>query len=484
MKRYLSLTCCVILVLSLLAACGSGSAAKIEVAVAVNTTGITISPEIIAAPEVAKPVTIKVGIWPLDSDETGKKSWEVYSKEFTTKYPHITLQPEPYSYSSETFIPKAKSGQVPTIFHTYYTESKKLIANGYVADVSEMAKKYGFDTAINPNILNLVTQDNKIYGIPRDGYVLGLYLNMNLFIQAGLIDANGLPMYPKTWEELAQTAKIIKDKTGKAGMFIPSKDHVGGWHFNNLAWCFGAELEKKVGGKWVNGIASPETIAALQYVKDLKWKYDVLLPDTLMSWGDWIRNFGTDQVGMVIAAPDVITLPVNDYKMSKDAIAMVAVPAGPTGAQFSLTGGTSYMFAANASPDQIDACFKLLEVIGRGPNIETDTLAVIEQELKDRSDKNLPVGPRPIVFWTNQERLDSENEIYKMYTNVNMDLFKPYYDIAYKGVKAEEPYNCQDLYGELDTCLKIVLADKNADPKALLEKAAVDFQTKFLDKIK
>jgi multiple sugar transport system substrate-binding protein len=170
--------------------------------------------------------------------------------------------------------------------------------------------------------------------------------------------------------------------------------------------------------------------------------------------------------------------------MSKDAIAMAPVPAGPTGAQFSLTGGTTYMFAANATPDQIDACFKLLEVIGKGPIADADTLASIEQDLKDKSAKNLPVGPRPIVLWTNQERLDAENGIYKTYTNVNMDLFKPYYDLAYKGMKAEEPFSCQDLYGVLDTCLQVVLTDKNADPKALLEKAATEFQTKFLDKVK
>lgn len=475
MKKIIRVVVCLTLVLSLLAGC-SGKTEK--------TGGGSATPAAnSAAKETPKPVTIKVGIWPQDNDEAGKKSWEVYQKNMAAKYPHITLQPEPYNYAPETFIPKAESGQVPNIFQTWYTEPSKLIANGYVADISEMAKKYGYDKGINPDVLKVVSKDGKIYGIPRDGYALGLYINMNLFKQAGLVDEKGLPKYPKTFEELAETAKIIKDKTGKAGMFFPTKDHVGGWHFTALAWCFGAEFEKKVDGKWVSGLDSPEAIAALQYVKDLKWKYDVLLPNALLSWGDWIKNFGTDQVGMTFAAPDALRNPVNDYKMSKDAIAMAPIPKGPKG-QFSLMGGTTFMFAANNTPEQTDAAFKLLEVVGRAPNADPDTMAAFEADLKDQNSKNYPVGPKPIVIWVNQARLDAEDAIYKKYTNVNMDLFKPYYDTAYKGLRPEEPYSCQDLYGILDTCLQVVITDKNADPKELLEKASKEFQTKFLSKVK
>lgn len=477
MKKYASLTVCLLLVLSLFSAC-TADVWNMGLAAGGNRKDV---PEPTAQPQ--KPVTITVGIWPQDNDEAGKKSWEVYSRNFTAKYPNITLQPEPYVYAPETFLPKAESGQAPSIFQTWYTEPKKLIANGYASDITEMATRYGYDTAVNPEVLKIVTVDSKIYGIPRDAYSLGLYINMNLFKQAGLVDQKGLPIYPKTFDELAITAKSIKEKTGKAGMFFPTKDHVGGWHFVNLAWSFGAEFEKQVDGRWISGMNSREAVAALQYIKDLKWKYDVLLPNALLSWGDWIKNFGTDQVGMTFAAPDTLRNPVSDYSMSKDAIAMAPMPSGPKG-QYSLLGGTIYMFPSNNTPEQLDACFKLLEVIGRGPKTDPDTMAAFEADLKDQNSKNYPVGPKPIVIWTNPERLSAEDAIYKKYTNVNMELFKPYYDMAYKGLKPEEPISCQDLYGELDNCLQVVITNKDADPKALLEKASKDFQTKFLDKAK
>lgn len=480
MKKIMSAVLCLAFVLSLLAGCGN-SANTGNTASSGSTTAATQGTT--AKEEAPKPVTIKVGIWPQDTDEAGLKSWEVYKQKMDEKYPYITLQPESYSYTPETFIPKAESGQVPSLFYTAFTEPSKLINNGYVADVTDIAKKYGYDTAINPEVMKIASKDGKIYGVPTAAYALGLFINMNLFKQAGLVDEDGLPKYPKTFDELAQTAKIIKDKTGKAGMFFPTKDHVGGWHFTQLAWCFGAEFEKQVDGKWVSGIDSPETIAALQYVKDLKWKYDVLLPSTLLSWGDWIKNFGTDQVGMTFAAQDGLRWPVNDYKMSKDAIAMAPIPSGPKG-QFALMGGTVIMFAANNTPEQTDACFKLIDVIGKGPSADADSMAAFEVDLKDQNAKNYPVGPKPITIWTNKDRLDAEDAIYKKFTNVNMDLFKPYQDNGAKNLKSEEPYYTQDLYGVLDTCLQVVLTDKNADPKAVLEKASKDFQSKFLDKAK
>ncbi|ADQ05829.1 extracellular solute-binding protein family 1 [Caldicellulosiruptor hydrothermalis 108] len=428
-------------------------------------------------------VSIRVGIWPLDNDEAGKKAWQKYEQNFKKKYPNIKLIPDPYSYSPETFLPKAESGDLPNIFYTWFTEPRKIIPAGYAADITTYAKKYGYDKAINPDVLKLLTYNGKIYGIPRDGYALGLYLNMNLFKKAGLVDKNGLPKYPKTWDELRKTAQIIKQKTGKAGFFMPSKDNVGGWHFTAIAWSFGAEFEKKVGNKWVQGLDSPGAVAALQFIKDLKWKYNVLLPNTLLSWGDWIKYYGTDQVGMVLAAPDVINLPVQDYKMSKDAIAIVPIPKGPKG-QYTLMGGTAIMFSSNSTPAQIDACFKLLEVIGMSPKVNKETLNAIEISLKEKAAQGLPVGPRALPVWINKERVQAEDAIYKKYTNVNMALFKPYYDEAFKHLKPEEPYYTQDLYRILDGCIQQVLTNKNADPKKILQAAGREFQTKFLDKVK
>ncbi|KOF56038.1 MULTISPECIES: ABC transporter substrate-binding protein [Clostridium] len=461
-KRILSLLMCSIVIATTFAGCGSTSSDKING---------------------HKQVTINVGMWPQDNDKAGQALWKGYQAKMKKKYPYITLKPDRYEFSPDTFMPKAASGQLPTVYYAYYTEANKIMSANYAADITKYVHEYGYDKALNPTISKIYQSNGKYYGLPYDGYALGLYMNMNLFKKAGLVDSNGLPKYPKSFDELAQDAVIIKHKTGKAGMFIPTKDHVGGWQFVQLAWNFGAQFEKKVNGKWVNGINSPETVAALQYVKDLKWKYDVLLPSTLLGWDDWIKNFGTDQVGMVMAAPDAIINPVNDYKMSKDAIAMASIPSGSSG-QYSLLGGDAYLVAPNATADQIDAVFKLFQVMGYTPKADTESLSGLESDLKSKASVNEPTGLPGLPVWVNKDRVDAQNNLYKKYRNVNYDLFKPYYDSAFNNVKVEEPYNTQDLYGVLDSCLQVVLTNKNADPKSVLDKAANDFQTRFLDKVK
>lgn len=477
MKKLLSMAISSVLTVSLLAGCGPK----------VTTNDVSTKDNVTAEiPETAEkqpePVTISIGFWPAESKEADNKVYEEYKRICEEKYPWITIVPDYYDYTPETFIAKAESGQLPTVFTAWLTETNKLIENGYVADLTETVKKYGYDTALNKGMLDLMSKDGKIYGLPRDGYALGLYMNVDMFKEAGLVDAEGMPKYPKTFDELAEMAKTITDKTGKAGMFMPTQGYNGGWHFNNIAWNFGAQFEKEVDGKWVANLNSPEVIAALQYVKDLKWKHNVLLENAMLGWPEWIQNFGTEQVAMVLAAPDAIDLPVNDYKLNKDKIAIAPVPAGP-GGQYSLMGGTPYMFASNATPEQLDAAFKFLEITGYTPKVDPVALAGREQQLKDRADKGIPVGPQPLQAWINPERVSAESALYDKYCNVNMDLFKPYYDNVNNTLHAEEPYYTQDLYAILDECIQKVILDQNADPKAVLEEANKKFQDKFMNNI-
>jgi len=220
---------------------------------------------------------------------------------------------------------------------------------------------------MNPAVKTLLSKDGKIYGIPRDAYALGLMLNVDLFRKAGLVDRNGVPMYPKTWDELAQVAQTIKQKTGSAGLCLLAKDNAGGWHFTNIAWGFGAVFEVQRGGKWIAQLNSPEVVAALQYVKDLKWKYNVLTADpTNEDWGTGFRAIGTGAAAMYIAAQDAVNQPTEVNGLPVGDLALVPVPAGPKG-QYSLMGGTPYMFAANATSAQIAAALRYLEIWAAPP---------------------------------------------------------------------------------------------------------------------
>lgn len=426
-------------------------------------------------------VQLKLGIWPEESQTAEVEINMELKAKFEEMYPNIEVIPSFYKYAPDTFMPLAASGELPTVYETWFTEPQKIIDNGFGRDITDAVKKAGFDKDLNPAIKDLLSRDGALYGLPRDGYALGMYVNMNLFREAGLVDANGLPLYPKTFDELIETAKTIKEKTGKAGMYIASKDNVGGWHFSNLAWNFGAQFSREENGKIVANIDSPEVLEAFQYVSNLKWKHDVLLENTLLGWGEWIQNFGTDQVAMVFAAPDVVQLPVNDYGMSKDSIGIVPIPEGPHGDQFSLMGGTPYMFAPEATDAEIDAALKWLDFTGRLGSIDEEGLASRRTDLELKAEAGHPVGPQALKVWMNDDTNKKIDALYAELENVDMGLFENYYNVSQYNLKAEEPYYAQDLYKLLDGILQAVLNDADVDISAMLKEADSTYQSNFLD---
>ncbi|MDR3493696.1 MAG: extracellular solute-binding protein [Ancalomicrobiaceae bacterium] len=59
------------------------------------------------------------------------------------------------------------------------------------------------------------TKDGKLYGMPIDTWSELFHINMDLFKKAGLVNADGTPIFPKSPEELIAQAEQFKAKTGK-----------------------------------------------------------------------------------------------------------------------------------------------------------------------------------------------------------------------------------------------------------------------------
>jgi multiple sugar transport system substrate-binding protein len=429
-----------------------------------------------------KKVTLVVGDWPRENEPARVATFKKYQKIMLDRY-NVEVVPDYYQYAVSSFLPKAAAGTLPILYNSWFTEVQKIVENGYAADITAPMKKAGWHKALNPQILPLISDKGKIYAIPKYAYVQGLECNIELFKAAGLVDANGVPKAPKTYEELAQTAKIIKDKTGAAGFILETNNNCGGWHFMNIAWSYGVVFEKRVGGKWTAAFNSPEGVAALQYVKDLKWKYKVLPDTTLLDWASGQQVLATNQGSMLFfnaTDHDGFNFQIDNYKISKDNIAMFSLPAGPKG-RYAQIGGDIWMFAPNATKAQIEAGLKWLELLGKSPQF-TDEIK--ENEIAnyktDVAGKHV-VGGKELQIWTDKAAIKARDELRSKYINVNLAMFKDYNENK-ATLRSEEPIACQELYKELDKVIQAVLTDANADPKALLDKAAANFQKDVLDK--
>lgn len=481
MSKLVSILLCLLLVVSMFAACGGKDTPKDP---AGNDTGEN-TPKPTKAAEDADPTDapaeepeefeLTLGIWPEDTLTAEIELHNGYVEKFNETHSNVTVVPAYYKYAVDTFVPLAESGKLPVVFETWYTDTQKLINGGYVADITDILEERGWLDDINPTIRDLMSKDGRCYGIPRDGYALGLMVNIELFEEAGLVDAQGYPMYPKTWEELAQTAKTIKDKTGAAGLCLLSMDEAGGWHFTNIAWGFGATFTKVTAdGLFECTIDTPEAIAAMEFVRSLKWEYDVLTDDpTVENWGTGFTQLGTGGAAMYMAANDAVAMPTYSNGLNKDKLAIVPIPAGPSG-QYSLSGGTPYMFSKDATPEQINAALDYIVIMGKGPEISDGFKADAEYRVAN----GIPVIPR-FPCWTNEEVKAAENAVITEYSNVDMALYNDYYNIldVPGNLRTEEPGETQKLYRELVTVMQAVITDQNADIPALLKTADENYQT-------
>ncbi len=428
-------------------------------------------------------VKISVGNWPDEkADPTRYKVYEGYLKKMNAKYPNIEIVPDTYQYSLDTFIVRSAADQIPTLFGSWYTEINKVIDAGAAKDITSIMKEKGYDKAMNKDVLELCTKDGKIYATPHDAYAQGLFINKKVFKDAGLVNSDGSVKIPSTWDEVAEFGKIIHDKTGKSGIAYPAKGNTGGWHFMNIAWSYGVEFVKEKDGKYKANFDNQKCIDALQYVKDLKWKYNATQENALIDRGEMEELFASDRVGMCITPPPTDNL-VSYCGMDRNNIVYARMPAGPKG-RYSQMGGNVWMITPSATDEQVDAAFKWLEITGETPKVDDEIAKSIEDNIKTRNKDGLAVFDRdPFNMWNDDARNKKEQEIRKQYVNVDAKDYEDYFGFKDVTIKPEEPASAQELYTLFDSCIQEVFTNKNADVAALVKKANKDFQTNYLNKL-
>ncbi len=425
---------------------------------------------------------INVANWPGKENKDSYELMEKWKSEFEEANPDIKIETSTYAYATDTFLPKAMAGQLPTLYQTYYTEIEKIIDAGYAADISGMMDKFGMSETLSDTVRDVVEKDGKYYAVPTQLYLQGIICNVELFKKAGLVDGEGTPIFPSNYDELITTAKTIKEKTGAAGFALPTTSNQGGWHFMNIAWSNGVEFMAKENGKWVAKFDTQACYDTLQYIKDLKWEYDVLPTNAFMNMSDLETQLATDQLAMYFRPADNSAPLITSYGMSRDNIAQARVPEGKAG-RVAQMGGTVYMIANNATEAQIEACGKWLEFIGVSPKLAENAEEQARDHAQIQLDAGYVVGIKDLQIWNTPERNAMIEKINAEFCNINRKFFEDYEKYDTVTIHPEEPEKCQELYSIIDSCIQAVITNKDADVEQLIHQAAQDFQVNYLDKI-
>ncbi len=108
-------------------------------------------------------------------------------------------------------------------------------------------------------ILGTVTADGEVWGLPRAFSTKALYWNKDLFEAAGLDPESA----PKTWDEMYDYAKAIKDNTDADGFGLAAASFDNTMHqFMNYVYTNGGEVINAEGEIVFN---SPNNVQALEF---------------------------------------------------------------------------------------------------------------------------------------------------------------------------------------------------------------------------
>lgn len=440
-------------------------------------------------------IKIYMGLWPQPSLKHDVAMYEKWKKNFEEDYPQYEIIPSPYVYAPDVFPADAIGGKIPTIFQTYFTEPQSLIEKGFIRDITDLVKELGWYDKMDPGMRESLSSGGKLYGIPRDGYGMGLFLNLKMLYEVGVIDkdengyilydSDGNPLYPTTFEQIYEISQlIVENYDGCYGIVILSADKTGGWQFCNMAWNFGYEpLQVPNGdGTYRANLNCEGAVRALEWIQRMN-NEGLVYPGTALSYADWYQKIGSGKVAMAFTGSDAIAQPVTHYGFNKDDIAFVPMPTGNGVDYYSLYGGTPFCFSYKATDEQVRGALKFLEYIGRSPETSEISLQAMRTGYQTAIAKGMPILPtlRP---WINEDFLEAVEDLDREFINVNMDYFRDFFDTFNERKKKEEPYYCQSMYKLLDFAIQEVLSKPSANVAALLETANNQFQANFLDKLK
>ncbi|MDF2961928.1 MAG: transporter substrate-binding protein [Paenibacillus sp.] len=262
MKKGLSLLLSLILVISLLAACTSGTK---------TAEGDNKPP--------SSNEKVELVFWSLFSGGDGDFMQQMIDS-FNKDNPNIQIKNVKLEWGEyyTKLITGVSSGNGPDIGVSHTSKLPELIKQGVVSELDPVAKVTNLDwSTFNQNILSATMLNGKHYAIPIDTHPFIFFYNKTMLKQAGLLDDKGKPIMTQSAQGFVDFAVKLKIslQNNQMAFAFPSK----GDDPYRLWWA----LYHQLGGKDVmaDDLKTPsidmaKAVQAANYIKDLYHKQQVI----------------------------------------------------------------------------------------------------------------------------------------------------------------------------------------------------------------
>ncbi len=406
-------------------------------------------------------LTLTVGNEPPADQKEQRAAFLKQVADFEKQNPDIKIEPSDWTYDGQQFQTQLAGGTLPIVLSAPLTEPPALIANKQAADITDAAKSAGLLDELNPDLVNLVSDGGRVYGVPTWAYALGIAYNRDLFKAAGLDPDAG----PASWDDVRSDAKVIKEKTGQAGYAQLAAKNCGGWLLTAMTYSFGGRVVDDSNKKAIFA-DEPEMGEALQLIHDMKWVDGTLPEQTLYDCENIQPDFAAGKIGMTLKA-DFIPA-TQQYGMSPDAFGYAGIPAASDGKHSTLSGGGIAFISPKASEAEIEAGLKYIKFMNLQKYFDED-LAVANAKAAKADNA---VYEQPGLAPVSSEQYDTFLGWIEPYSIIPFSNWAPYRESLPGTTLVPEPkYQGQAIYAELDNVIQAVLTDQNADIAKLLKDA-------------
>ncbi|MDQ0458019.1 extracellular solute-binding protein [Rhizobium paknamense] len=131
------------------------------------------------------------------------------------------------------------SGDPPDIVTIHESALSDYQSKNLLMPLDDLMASAGIDKAdFTDAAVKGATKDGKFYGLPIDSWTMLYHINMDLFKQAGLVNADGTPILPKSVDELYAQAEQFRQKTGKPYFVVATANEVATYMRNLYTYLF------------------------------------------------------------------------------------------------------------------------------------------------------------------------------------------------------------------------------------------------------
>lgn len=166
-------------------------------------------------------------------------------------HPNVTIELQGTTNEEHTRNMKmaAQSDTLPELFWMEQGGAIEMAQAGYLADLTaDLTADEAFANGFLPNVLDSLSIDGKIYGVPCELQCNGIWLNKALFDQYGL-------QLPVTYDDMLHCAEVFT-QNGIIPMAQGAKDTFTAWAFENMHCRYGFydHIDRIIAGedKWNN----------------------------------------------------------------------------------------------------------------------------------------------------------------------------------------------------------------------------------------